>query len=157
MSSARLNSWDIIQQEKYIIKAQWRKKCIPFPKPESPVFRALTLQNADLESSPSGLGRCRCSVEREVTQAGERSEMLHGWFLLSQSPVSRLLFQPAPAPSIHPDLGLPGIRSNWSPFCLVLGGLGIGSCPVSRRHFPFPDHGRANVNTCMSLEKDFLN
>ena len=48
------------------------------PKAKVPGAQTSIPQDADLENSPSGLGRCTCSVEREVSQAGERSKMLCG-------------------------------------------------------------------------------
>lgn len=83
-------------------KSPMKKEMHFLPKAKVPGAQTTILQDADLENSPSGLGQCRCSVEREVSQAGERSKMLRGWFLLSQSPVSRLLFSTCTC-TFHPS------------------------------------------------------
>lgn len=138
-------------RKKNIIKAQMKKEMHFLPKAKVPGAYTTLLQDADLENLPSGLGWHRCSVEKEITQAGERSEMLHGWFLLSQSPVNRLLFQPAPAPSVHPELGVAWDLEQLVAILLGPWGLDLTWCQESI--FPFLIIEGLMLN--LSLEKEF--
>lgn len=107
------------------------------PKAEFHGLKALAL-GWGLGAHASGLGWGRCSVDRKVTQAAEETEMLAWLASSSRSPVSRLPFQSAPAPSMRPEPGSPGTVS-----CLSLV-WEVGLCLKPVKHISFLDCGTAH-------------